>query len=142
MEQKNIGDILQNAGLKTTAQRSLVLSFLLNCEFHPTVDQVYQCVKDRIPGITVATVYNILSTFVEAGIIQRLPHDDGILRFDLLSTPHHHIYNDQTGEVIDFVDVELDAILAQYFKNKTLEGIDPTKLIIQVSLKQKKNEKQ
>lgn len=134
-ETENIRDLLQEAGLKKTAQRSLILSYLLNCNHHPTVDDVYQGVKHTIPGITVATVYNILSSFVERGIIGRLLHDDGILRFDLMQMPHHHVYNCETGEVIDFVNPELDNLLKEFFLHNPPAGYDPLKMKIQVSLK-------
>lgn len=136
-ETENIKEILQNSGLKNTAQRSLVLSFLLKCTIHPTVYDVYCGVKETIPGITVATVYKILNSFVESEIIGRLLHDDGILRFDLMKMPHHHIYNGETGEVIDFIDPELDELLSNFFRTKHSAIYDPLMMQIQVSLKTK-----
>ncbi|HRX84343.1 MAG TPA: transcriptional repressor, partial [Phycisphaerae bacterium] len=56
--------LCRQQGLALTVQRRTILSVLLDSDDHPTADQVYEIVRQRLPGLSRTTVYRVLDTFV------------------------------------------------------------------------------
>ena len=65
---------LREQGLSLTSQRRVILEALLKRKDHPTADQVYELVRDRLPGLSRATVYRALETLVQAGAARKVFH--------------------------------------------------------------------
>jgi Fur family ferric uptake transcriptional regulator len=62
-------------------------------------------------GISIATVYRTVKLFEEAGILERLEFGDGRARYEDAERDHHdHLIDMQSGEVIEFVDPEIEAL--------------------------------
>lgn len=97
-------------GLPFTFQRRAVLEVLLGRDDHPTADDLYQELQASNPGLSRTTVYRILETFSRFGLIRRLSHAGGSVRWDRRVDRHHHAECVACGDVIDFEDGDLDRL--------------------------------
>lgn len=73
-----------------TCQRRVILEELRKVTSHPTADEVYEMVRQRLPRISLGTVYRNLEMLSERGVIQRLPGGTK-MRFDGNAQQHYHI---------------------------------------------------
>jgi len=78
------------AGTPVTSQRRAVLLELLGRDDHPTVDQLYQAVAERMPDVSRATVYRTVEKLEELALVTRVPHPGSSVRLDGNTEPHHH----------------------------------------------------
>jgi Fur family transcriptional regulator, peroxide stress response regulator len=99
--------LLKHSGLRITPQRISVLSYMNSNQTHATADEIYHAIKDDVPSLSVATVYNTLKAFLDAGIVQELKFGDNASRFDLNTTPHHHLVCETCGNLFDIYLPEL-----------------------------------
>jgi len=98
-------------GLRITEQRKVIARVLSDAEDHPDVEKVYERASAIDPGISIATVYRTVRLFEEAGILDRHDFGDGRARYEAAPETHHdHLINVETGEVIEFVDGELEEL--------------------------------
>ena len=97
---------LKLAGLKITPQRLEVLNLFYGKKLHPTADEVWRNVRKKFPAIPKATVYNILDTFVEKGIVKVLIIGKE-MRFDFNTSFHGHFVCKKCGKIYD---VDLDCV--------------------------------
>ena len=98
-------------GLKMTEQRRVISRVLSEATDHPDVEQVYRRAVEIDPRISIATVYRTVRLFEEANVIERLDFGDGRSRFEENREEHHHHLIDlQSGEVIEFVNEELERL--------------------------------
>lgn len=98
----DVEELLNKHRVKPTAQRAVITEFLLSTDSHPTADEVYQAVKERLPvKLSRATVYNTLNCLVESGVIQEVTTEAGRVRYDANMSDHHHFVDIETGQVID-----------------------------------------
>ncbi|MCA1758067.1 MAG: transcriptional repressor [Bacteroidales bacterium] len=111
----------------------LVLSSLMEMKSHPSADDLIDYIKADHPNIAVGTIYKILDIFVEAGIIERVRTSRDIMRYDMISEKHHHIYINGSDNIIDFYDPDLDNLLEGYFRNRKIPGIEVDDLTIQIT---------
>lgn len=100
--------LCRERGLPLTVQRRDVLKAVLERDDHPSADQIYELVKDRIPGLSRTTVYRVLDTLVGLGVIRRLNHPGAGARFDGKIHRHHHLICRQCHRVIDVESRKLD----------------------------------
>lgn len=111
--------ILQKTGIPVTMQRVTILKYLICCNQHPTVDEIFSGIKEEFPVLSKATVYNTLQTFVNSGIANELRIDREKSRYDLVNTPHHHFLCTECGGIYDVKPEALAEISI-----KMLEGHD------------------
>lgn len=98
-------------GLRMTGQRRTIAQVLQQSEDHPDVEQLYARASKVDSGISIATVYRTVKLFEEAGILERLEFGDGRARYEDAERDHHdHLIDMQSGEVIEFVDPEIEAL--------------------------------
>jgi Fe2+ or Zn2+ uptake regulation protein len=97
-------------GLRCTVQRRVVLEAALNIDNHPTADQIYDLVLDRIPDISRTTVYRNLESLVRLGLITKACHPGRVARYDRRTELHHHLICLQCENVTDISDAGLDAL--------------------------------
>ncbi|HZG86521.1 peroxide-responsive transcriptional repressor PerR [Paenibacillus sp.] len=105
---------LKSTGVRMTPQRYAILSFLLQSMTHPTADEIYRALADRFPSMSVATVYNNLKVFIEAGLVRELTYGDDSSRFDADMSDHYHCICERCGKIADFeypplTDIEVAA---------------------------------
>ena len=98
-------------GLRMTGQRRVIAQVLEASEDHPDVEELYTRSAARDPRISIATVYRTVKLFEESGIIDRLEFGDGRARYEDAEREHHdHLIDLNSGEVIEFVDPEIEAL--------------------------------
>ncbi|MEG1971786.1 MAG: transcriptional repressor [Oscillospiraceae bacterium] len=81
--------------------REAILNYLKLTKVHPTADIVYDEVKDKCPGVSLATVYRNLNQLSDHGIIKRIRIDGISDRFDGNVRPHDHFYCRGCGKIFD-----------------------------------------
>lgn len=99
---------LKKNNVRMTSQRSAILNYLAIEGNHPTANEIYEALKHEIPNMSVATIYNNLKFFKEAGILQELPFRDGSSRYDLTESRHYHAVCMNCSKVVDFNYPELE----------------------------------
>jgi Fur family peroxide stress response transcriptional regulator len=100
--QADVEELLLTHGVKPTPQRAVIAEFLVQTHDHPTADEVFQAVSDKLPvPLSRATVYNTLNALVEAGVIKEVFTEPGRARYDANVTEHHHFVDIKTGRVLD-----------------------------------------
>lgn len=100
--------LCREQGLPLTVQRRDILEEILQRDDHPSADQIYEAVKERIPGLSHTTVYRVLQTLVAYGVIRRLHHPEANARFDGKMQRHHHLACRLCNWVIDIEHPSLD----------------------------------
>lgn len=94
-------------GLPVTVQRRVIFEALVRSPFHPTVDEIYQEVRKRLPNVSRATVYRVLDTLVDLGLAKRIATRDSAARFDANLERHHHLVCESCGRVQDIPEESL-----------------------------------
>jgi Fe2+ or Zn2+ uptake regulation protein len=89
------------SGLRMTRQRQEVYRILRQDRNHPTANEVFMRVKDRLPNISLATVYNCLEALVQHGIIRQVNFDRESSRYCPNLTEHGHFHDASTGVIHD-----------------------------------------
>ena len=98
-------------GLRMTGQRRTIATVLEDADDHPDVEELYARASARDAGISLATVYRTVKLFEEAGILEKLEFGDGRARYEDAEREHHdHLIDLNSGEVIEFVDEEIEAL--------------------------------
>ncbi|CAG7646036.1 Fur family transcriptional regulator [Paenibacillus allorhizosphaerae] len=99
---------LKTMGVRMTPQRHAILSYLLGTMSHPTADDIYKALSPRFPSMSVATVYNNLKVFIEAGLVREMTYGDHSSRFDADLSDHYHALCEKCGKLVDFAYTPLD----------------------------------
>ena len=98
-------------GVKLTEQRKIVAKVMSESNDHPAVDELYNRVSKIDPKISIATVYRTVKLFEESGILTKHEFKGGKARYEELSESHHdHLIDVKTGEIIEFVDDEIEKL--------------------------------
>lgn len=98
-------------GLRMTEQRRTIAQVLEESSDHPDVEELYARASARDAAISIATVYRSVKLFEEAGILEKHEFGDGRARYEDAERDHHdHLIDMQSGEVIEFVDPEIEAL--------------------------------
>lgn len=85
-----------------TKQRAVILEVIRSDMCHHTADEIFALAKERLPGISRATVYNNLKTLEAAKLIRRITGDSLSDRYDNSYVPHGHMICEACGKVRDF----------------------------------------
>lgn len=93
---------LRENGVRMTPQRHAILNYLLSTMSHPTADEIYKALELSFPNMSVATVYNNLRVFKDAGLVKELTYGDSSSRFDANMEDHYHIICRDCGKITDF----------------------------------------
>lgn len=78
-------------GLAFTFQRQAIYEAVIDSRQHPTPELIYEQVRQRIPSISLGTVYKNVKTFLDSGVLQEVTLHHGTLRLEANMTPHHHV---------------------------------------------------
>lgn len=91
----------QLPNMRLTTQRQIILEELAKVTSHPTANEVYDMVRQRLPRIGLGTVYRNLELMAESGLILKLEVGGTQKRFDATISPHYHIRCIQCSKVDD-----------------------------------------
>lgn len=108
MARQDILDKLTACGVLATAQRLQVAEVLLDKPQHLSADQIIDVLRQSGRRVSKATVYNTLKLFCERGLVRELHVDASRKFYDSTTTPHHHIYHVDSGELEDIPAGEIE----------------------------------
>ena len=121
----------QKKGLKLTDQRRTIARVILESKEaygesdHPDVDELYNRVSKIDPKISIATVYRTVKIFEEAGILAKHDFKGGKARYEEIMESHHdHLIDVKTGEIIEFVNDEIEALQKKVAEKYGYELVD------------------
>jgi len=98
-------------GVKLTEQRKIIAKIMSDSQDHPDVDELYKRASKIDSKISIATVYRTVKLFEEAGIVAKHDFKGGKARYEELNEGHHdHLIDIKTGEIIEFVDDEIEKL--------------------------------
>ena len=104
-------------GVKLTDQRKIIAEVISKSKEaygesdHPDVDELYNRVSKIDPKISIATVYRTVKLFEESGILTKHEFKGGKARYEELNEGHHdHLIDVKSGEIIEFVDDEIEKL--------------------------------
>ncbi len=108
-----IENLCVEKGMRMTDQRRVVARVLSQSSDHPDVEELYHRAVKVDPHISIATVYRTVRLFEEAGIIARHEFRDGRSRYEEIPDSHHdHLIDMKSGQVIEFMDDEIERLQA------------------------------
>ena len=98
-------------GVKLTDQRKIIAKIMSDAQDHPNVDELYKRASIIDSKISIATVYRTVKLFEEAGIVAKHDFKGGKARYEELNEGHHdHLIDIKTGQIIEFVDDEIEKL--------------------------------
>lgn len=121
----NLANVLRGHGISPTHQRIEIAHALFSRCAHLSADQILAIVNERNAETSKATVYNTLNLFLEKKLIREVIVDPRKVFYDPTTTPHHHFYNVDTGELTD-IDVAAISVsgLPELPEGVVTEGVD------------------
>lgn len=128
-------------GLRITEQRRVIAKVLSESTDHPDVEKLHERATAIDPGISIATVYRTVRLFEEAGILDRHDFGDGRARYEAAPEAHHdHMIDVETGNVVEFVDPELEALQRQIAERLGFRLVDHRMELFGVRLDREESE--
>ena len=106
-----IEDKCQQKGVRLTDQRRLIAKVMSESSDHPDVDELHQRISKIDEKVSIATVYRTVKLFEESGIIEKHDFKGGKARYEQSPDVHHdHLIDVNTGEIVEFVDEEIEKL--------------------------------
>ena len=98
-------DIFHQKGLRITPQRRYIFELLADDDSHPRVDDIFQQIREKMPEVTRATVYNTVHELVSLGELHEVddPFSDST-RYDIKTEQHHHLYCEKCHKLSDLTE--------------------------------------
>jgi Fur family peroxide stress response transcriptional regulator len=119
-------------GVRVTAQRLAVYRALAEDPSHPTANAIYRRLRGAMPSLSQATVYRVLESLVQDGLLRRVSTTRGAGRFDANLTPHQHLICRVCGRMTDVPTpataavrtTDVDRIAARVHPRFVVEDVD------------------
>lgn len=107
---ERMAEVLRASGVKLTHQRLEILRELAARSDHPDAETIFSGVRQRVPTVSLDTVYRTLNLLVEHGLLGKLGPARERMRFDTNPQQHHHFVCVQCGRALDFEASEFDSL--------------------------------
>ena len=121
----SIEERCKQKGVKLTDQRRLIAQIMSDSHDHPNVDELYKRVSKIDPKISIATIYRTVKLFEEAGILTKHEFKGGKARYEELPDSHHdHLIDVQSGEIVEFVNEEIEKLQKTVAENLGYQLVD------------------
>lgn len=101
---------LRVSGFRLTHQRLEVLREIASTPVHPDADELFRRVRQRVPTISLDTVYRTIGTLADLGLVNRVPGVAGAARYDANTEEHHHFICTRCGGIQDIDRSALDEV--------------------------------
>ena len=127
-------DKLRSSGLRPTKQRIKICEILFNTEktFHFTINDLVKMISQEMnEKISLATVYNTVHAFEKKGYLKQISINSDKSYFDTNTSVHHHFYDEDTNELIDCDENDIDSINVK--KNITGKKISSVEVLVRVA---------
>ena len=105
-------------GIRPSMQRLAIMDYLINHPIHPTIDDVYQALSNKLPPLSRTTVYNTLRMLSENQAAQMITIDEHRVCYDGNVESHVHFYCKKCGKIIDLFGEQAPKLEGE----KTVEG--------------------
>jgi Fe2+ or Zn2+ uptake regulation protein len=92
---------LSAAGLRVTSQRLVLLRALRELDRHVTAEELLGAAGERLPGLSLPTVYATLDLLVRLGLVRRIPSASSATLYDAGALAHEHFLCRSCGAVVD-----------------------------------------
>ena len=120
-----VEDKCAERGLRMTDQRRVIAKVLSAADDHPDAEELYSRAAAVDPKISLATVYRTVRLFSDAGIIETHDFRDGRARYETADEDHHdHLIDVVSGEVIEFMDAEIEELQEKIARKLGYELVD------------------
>lgn len=120
MRFENLEKELRNRNINLSYQRLKILEYLTQNQCHPTVDQIFTGLHEKISTLSKTTVYNTLKKLVEEGLVRVINIEDNETRYDINTKNHGHFKCETCKTIIDF-NINLDSF--------SIKGLDNFKIL-------------
>ena len=124
----NFVDKLREIGLRPTKQRVKLceLLFLREKTFHFTINDLVKKISDEMnEKISLATVYNTVHAFQKKGYLKEISINSDKTYYDTNTSIHHHFYDEETHELIDCNQNDIDSInLKKNIPGKKIKSVE------------------
>ena len=130
----NFIEKLRELGLRPTKQRVKICEALFNREktFHFTINDLVKMISQEMnEKISLATVYNTVHAFEKKGYLKQISINSDKSYFDTNTSAHHHFYDEDTNELIDCNENDIDSINVK--KNITGKKISSVEVLVRVA---------
>lgn len=104
---EELSERLRERGLRATSQRLVMHRLLRERARHVSAEELLAEASDRLPGVSLPTVYSTLELFEELGIVRRVNDGGGTLLWDTRADDHHHLICRRCGRIED-IELPLD----------------------------------
>ena len=120
-----IENLCAKKGVRLTDQRKLIAKVMAESEDHPDVDELHKRVTKIDNKISIATVYRTVKLFEEAGIVSKHDFKGNKSRYEQAPEEHHdHLIDINTGEIIEFVDKDIEELQIKIAKKLGYKLVD------------------
>jgi len=123
---------LIDKGLRVTPQRLSIFGAIIKLNNHPTADDVIVFIKKNHPNIATGTVYKVLDSLVENGLVKKVKTEKDIMRYDAVMENHHHLYCSDSDKIADYYNEEIIEILSDYFKKHEIPDFEIGDIKLQI----------
>ena len=126
---------LRNSGLRPTKQRIIICEVLFDREktFHFTINDLSKMISEKLSEkISLATIYNTVHAFKKKGYLKEISINSDKSYFDTNTSIHHHFYDEDTNELIDCDENDINDIKIN--KNVTGKKINSVEVLIKVAI--------
>ncbi len=101
---------LQQAELKVTGARLAVLDYLASSQKPLDADEIFHHLKTEHEQVDKVTVYRILDSFFQKGLVKRLDFQEGKFRYEKTGEEHHHLICENCGSIEDMSDCNISEL--------------------------------
>jgi len=120
-----IEDKCKQKGVRLTDQRRLIAKVMSQSSDHPDVDELHKRISKIDEKVSIATVYRTVKLFEESRIIEKHDFKGGKARYEQSPDIHHdHLIDVNTGEIVEFVDEEIEKLQNEVAKKLGYKLVD------------------
>ena len=121
-----IEELCSKNGVKITHQRSIIAGVISDSKDHPDANAVFIRANKIYPRISLATVYRTIKLFEENNVLNRIDFGGKRARYEELdeNAHHDHLIDVDSGEIIEFLDEEIEALQAKIAKKLGYQLVD------------------
>jgi Fur family transcriptional regulator, peroxide stress response regulator len=119
-------------GLRITPQRLAIFEAILKLYNHPTADDIAAFIKRDFPNVATGTVYKVLDSLVENGLIKKVKTERDVMRYDAILENHHHLYCAESDRIADYYNNEINELLSEYFRKNGIPDFEIGDIKLQI----------
>ncbi len=120
---KTIKEILEKNDINPSYQRLIIYRYLKENQIHPSIDQIYNDLKDSNPTLSKTTVYNTVKLFHKKGLLLKIHCDEKQMRYDINTHNHMHFKCIKCNKLYD-INMDNELFEYDYIDNHKIESIN------------------